>query len=514
PVWIANYILMDYATGAIMSVPAHDERDYEFAKKYGIDIRVVILPRREQEPPESGEPDEPVLPFVAEDSLLINSGEWNGLSCVDAQQKMAAHAQEHGFGKPTVTYRIKDWGISRQRYWGTPIPMLYCPNDGLVPVPEKDLPVLLPDNVEITGESGSPLQRVPEFVNVKCPKCGADARREIDTMDTFVDSSWYFYRYTSPVSDKPFDSNVANYWFPIDQYIGGAEHAVLHLIYSRFWTKFMRDIGMVNVDEPAKRLFTQGMVIKDGAKMSKSLGNVVSPDDMVAKYGADATRLYTLFAAPPDQSLDWQDKGVEGISRFLNRVHRLVSKHSSAIQQQYPSEPANPEAAVVSRKLTRKLHQTIAKITDDFQGRWHFNTSVAALMELLNAMQEAEVTLADRRGDIKAWSEAIRNLVLLLAPFAPYLAHELWTMLGENADDLLRHPWPKFDPTLTKEDEIEIVVQFNGKIRGRVIVPADATEDQIKAIALDDEKVRAAMEGKQVVKVIVVRGKLVNIVVR
>ena len=522
PIWVANYILMDYGTGAIMSVPAHDDRDYEFAKKYGIDTRVVILPRREQEPPESGQPEEPVLPFTAEDSILINSGEWNGLSTIDAQQKMAAYAEQRGFGKPTVTYRIKDWGISRQRYWGTPIPMIFCAKDGVVPVPEKDLPVLLPGNVEITGESGSPLARVPEFVNVKCPKCGGDARRETDTMDTFVDSSWYFYRYTSPVNDKPFDSGVANYWFQIDQYIGGAEHAVLHLIYSRFWTKFMRDIGMVKVDEPAKRLFTQGMVIKDGAKMSKSLGNVVSPDDMVASYGADATRLYTLFAAPPDQGLDWQDKGVEGISRFLGRVYRFVSRNAKPNDPAW-NAPVPGELSPAARTLRRKMHQTIKRISDDFAGRWHFNTSIAAVMEFVNELYAAEALDRSTGPDRSAGAPAIplsmlvdiqRNLVLMLAPFAPYLAHELWTMLGEDASTLLRHPWPKYDPALIKEDEIEYVVQINGKIRGRLTVPADASEDQVKQLALNDEKVKTALEGKQIVKVIVVKGKLVNIVVR
>jgi len=517
PIWVANYILMDYGTGAIMSVPAHDDRDYEFAKKYGIDTRVVILPRREQEPPEAGQPEEPVLPFTAEDSILINSGEWNGLSTVDAQLKMAAYAEKSGFGKGTITYRIKDWGISRQRYWGTPIPMIFCQKDGVVPVPEKDLPVLLPDNVEITGESGSPLARVPEFVNVKCPKCGGNARRETDTMDTFVDSSWYFYRYTSPVNDKPFDSEVANYWFPIDQYIGGAEHAVLHLIYSRFWTKFMRDLGMVKVDEPAKRLFTQGMVTKDGAKMSKSLGNVVSPDDMVASYGADATRLYTLFAAPPDQGLDWQDKGVEGISRFLGRVYRFVLRNAKPTDPAWDA-PVPAELSPAARGLQRKMHQTIKRITDDFAGRWHFNTSIAAVMEFVNELYAAEgserSTGAPPAIPLKLLADIQRNLVLMLAPFAPYLAHELWTMLGEDASTLLRHPWPKYDAALTKVDEIEIVVQINGKIRGRLVVPANATDDQVKQLALADEKVKAALEGKQIVKVIVVKGKLVNIVVR
>ncbi|HKT69445.1 MAG TPA: leucine--tRNA ligase, partial [Terriglobales bacterium] len=302
PIWVANYILMEYGTGAIMSVPAHDERDYEFAKKYGLDIRVFILPRREQEPPAAGEEEEPVLPFTATDSLLINSGPFNGLSCTEAIKKMAQYAEEHGFGKATVTYRLKDWGISRQRYWGTPIPMLYCEKCGIVPVPESDLPVILPENVEITLTGGSPLGRVPEFANARCPKCGGKARRETDTMDTFVDSSWYFYRYTDARNDRePFSSREANYWFPIDQYIGGVEHAILHLIYSRFWTKFMRDLGMIKNSEPALRLFTQGMVIKGGAKMSKSLGNVVTPDEMVARYGADSARMYSLFAAPPDR---------------------------------------------------------------------------------------------------------------------------------------------------------------------------------------------------------------------
>ena len=512
PVWIANYILMDYGTGAIMSVPAHDERDYEFAKKYGIDIRVVILPRREHEPPAAGEPEQPVLPFTADDSILINSGEWNELSTAEALKKMSAYAEQKGFGKATVSYRIKDWGISRQRYWGTPIPMIHCPKDGVVPVSEDQLPVVLPDNVEITLLGQSPLATVPEFVNTTCPKCGGPARRETDTMDTFVDSSWYFYRYTSPISNAPFDSATANYWFPIDQYIGGVEHAVLHLIYSRFWTKFMRDLGLVKNCEPAERLFTQGMVIKGGAKMSKSLGNVVSPDDMVARYGADATRMYTLFAAPPDKDLDWQDMGVEGISRFLGRVYRYVLRNAK------PSDPAwksvlPADLSTAARGLQRKMHQTIKRITDDFQGRWHFNTCIAAIMELVNEMYAAEEQ-AKGQVPLALQAELQRNLTLLLAPFAPYLAHELWTILGDDASNLLRHPWPKFDPALAKEDEVEIVVQINGKIRGRLTIPADASQDQIRELALADEKVKAALQGKQIVKVIVVPGKLVNIVVK
>jgi leucyl-tRNA synthetase len=521
PIWVANYILMDYGTGAIMSVPAHDERDFEFAKQYGIEMRVVILPRREQEPPETGQPEPPVLPFVAEDSLLINSGPFSGLGCEEAQKKMAEYAEQHGFGKATVTYRLKDWGISRQRYWGTPIPILYCEKCGLVPVPEDQLPVLLPENVEITLAGGSPLTRVKEFYEVSCPTCGGIARRESDTMDTFVDSSWYFYRYTSPIDSAPFDREVANYWFPMDQYIGGVEHAILHLMYSRFWTKFMRDIGLVNNDEPAQRLFTQGMVIKNGAKMSKSLGNVVSPDDMVARYGADATRLYTLFAAPPDRDLDWQDQGVEGVYRFLSRLFRFITENPGRLA---PGQASGYDVAALSpqaRKVLRKLHQTIQRITDDFQGRWHFNTSVAAMMELLNAcMVNPELFAADSAAPSafrapKAFrADVQRKLVLLLNPFAPYLAAELWSTLGEDANALLRHPWPQADPVLAKEDEVEIVVQFNGKVRSRLTVPHDAADQSVREAALNDEKVKEALVGKQIVKVIVVKNKLVNIVVK
>ncbi len=512
PIWVANYVLMDYGTGAIMSVPAHDERDYEFAKKYGLEIRVVILPRREGEPPDAGEPEAAVLPFVEEDSLLINSGPWNGLSCRQAQEKMAKYAEEHGFGKAAVTYRLKDWGISRQRYWGTPIPVVYCRHCGTVPVPEKQLPVLLPDKVEITLAGGSPLERVPEFVNTTCPKCGGTARRETDTMDTFVDSSWYFYRYTSPIAGAPFDSAVVNYWFAIDQYIGGVEHAILHLIYSRFWTMFMRDLGLIRNDEPATRLFTQGMVIKDGAKMSKSLGNVVSPDDMVARYGADATRLYTLFAAPPDRDLDWQDAGVEGVSRFLSRTYRFVNKYAAAARA--ANRAAEGELTPPARRLQRKLHQTIKRVSDDFQARWHFNTSIAAIMELMNQLygMQAEV----EAGQVPSWllAEALHNLLLMLAPFAPYLAHELWEALGQDASALLRHRWPKYDPALAKEEEIDMAVQVNGKLRGRLLVAADAAEDVVRKAALAEEKIAAVIAGKQVAKVIVVPGRLVNIVVR
>ena len=516
PIWVANYILMDYGTGAIMSVPAHDDRDYEFAKKYRVPIRVVVLPT-------GGDSDEtvtePPLPFVAEDGLVVNSGQFSGLSSSEAIKAMTEHAEKNGFGKATVTFRLKDWGISRQRYWGTPIPMLYCEKDGIVPVPETDLPVLLPDNVDITLTGGPPLSRVPEFVNATCPKCGGKARRETDTMDTFVDSSWYFYRYTDAKNDRaPFDSATAAHWFGdrgIDQYIGGVEHAILHLIYSRFWTKVMRDMGLVKNAEPVQRLFTQGMVIKDGAKMSKSLGNVVSPDEMVARYGADAARLYSLFAAPPDRDLDWQDTGIEGIQRFLGRVYRFVMRNTRPDSAEW-LQPIPADLSPEARQIQRKLHQTIKRVTDDFKGRWHFNTCVAAIMELVNELYAAEDAGAHNPSaalPVPLLADVQRTLVLLLAPLAPYLAHELWESLGERSN-LLRAPWPKYDAALAKEDEIEIPVQVNGKLRGKVLVPAEASEDLIKQRALADEKVKMAMRGKQTVKVIFVPGKLLNFVVR
>jgi len=525
PIWVANYILMDYGTGAIMSVPAHDERDYEFAKKYKLEIRLVILPIAD-DPEETVA--EPPLPYVGHDGMLINSGPYGGLECAEAIKKMSAFAEQNGFGKATVTYRLKDWGISRQRYWGTPIPMLYCEKDGIVAVPEKDLPVILPEAIKIANAVGSPLGSVPEFVNTTCPKCGGPARRETDTMDTFVDSSWYFYRYTDAHNERaPFDPKIAQYWFPIDQYIGGVEHAILHLIYSRFWTKFMRDLGLITIGEPIERLFTQGMVIKDGAKMSKSLGNVVSPDDMVARYGADAARLYSLFAAPPDRDLDWQDSGIEGIRKFLARVYRFVVRNAGAGANASVETVVAASLSPGARAIQRKLHQTIKRVTDDFQGRWHFNTCISAIMELVNALYAYEESTGIGRSSSPAaaerginaeippalLAEVQRSLVLLLAPFAPYLAHELWEMLGQK-EDLLKASWPKYDAALAKEEELEIPVQINGKLRGRIVVSADATEEFVLDRALADEKVRAAIAGKQIVKKIYVAGKLVNIVVK
>jgi leucyl-tRNA synthetase len=523
PIWVANYILADYGTGAIMSVPAHDERDFEFAQKYGLPLRRVIAPAAgvlEQQQNtgvlRSAQDDGDVvageLPYLAEDdAVLIDSGEWTGLGCLEAQEKMAAFAKAKGFGTPTVTYRLKDWGVSRQRYWGTPIPMVYCDKcspDEPMPVAESELPILLPEQIDITQTNGSPLGRVPEFVNARCPKCGGVARRETDTMDTFVDSSWYFYRYTDSKNAKaPFDSDKANYWFPIDQYIGGVEHAILHLIYSRFWTKVMRDLGLVDNDEPAERLFTQGMVIKDGAKMSKSKGNVVSPDDMISRYGADATRMYALFAAPPDRDLEWQEEGVAGISRFLSKVYRLTTKFSAVVRTKGASSAPKDQA------LLRKLHQTIAKITHDFDGRWHFNTSISSIMILVNEITANEAAMDAGEISPAAIAEVFRGLILLLAPFAPFFVAEMWEQIGGEGV-VFRTQWPVVNEELVQEDEVEIPVQVNGKLVTVVKVPAGSDEAVVKAAALADAKVAARIEGKTVVKVIVVPGKLVNLVVK
>lgn len=496
PIWIGNFVLMGYGTGAIMAVPAHDERDFEFCRAYKIPVVPVIRP-------EDGALADPGTMNEAfkDDGVVENSGVWSGLNSAEARGRMAAYASDHHFGQPAITFRIKDWGISRQRYWGTPIPIVYCSICGAQPVPDQDLPVRLPLNVAITGKGKSPLEAVPEFMNVRCPICGADARRESDTMDTFVDSSWYFYRYCDAKNDRaPFDSDAIAKWFPIDQYIGGVEHAILHLIYSRFWTKMMRDIGIIRNNEPTKRLFTQGMVIKDGAKMSKSLGNVVSPDDMVERYGADSARMYSLFAAPPDRDLDWQEDGVSGINRFLGRAYRFITRHAGAASGGTQHED--------DCKALRKLHQTVGKITADFESRWHFNTSVAALMELVNDLYQLEPKLSD--GVAREVSE---KLTLMLAPFAPFAAQDLWNELGHNGP-VFRHAWPQADEALAKEDEAEIPVQVNGKLRGHLKVAFGSGREQLENLALQLDKVQPFTGGKQVIKVVVVPDKLVNIVVR
>ncbi len=507
PIWAANYILADYGTGAIMSVPAHDARDYEFATKYDLPIRRVIAPNLDTA--------DLLLPYSGEaEAVLTGSGRWTGESCLEAQEKMARFAEENGFGKATVTYRLKDWGISRQRYWGTPIPIVYCDSCGMQAVPEDQLPVLLPESIDLAEVDGSPLGRVPEFVHTTCPACNGPAHRETDTMDTFVDSSWYFYRYTDAHNHAaPFRAEHANYWFPIDQYIGGVEHAILHLIYSRFWTRAMRDMGLIANSEPATRLFTQGMVIRNGAKMSKSKGNVVSPDEMIERYGADAARVYSLFAAPPDRDLEWQEDGVAGVSRFLSRVYRLTMKFASQCRNIPASLLGAQEIAPASQTLLRKLHQTLAKITLDFSGRWHFNTSIAAVMELVNevvahenAIETGEIGPAETR-------HLFDTLVLMLAPFAPFLAQELWSELGYTSA-VFREPWPESNAELAREEVIEIPVQVSGKLVSVVRVAVNADAAAIQSAAHTDTKVAARIAGKTLVKVVVVPGKLINLVVR
>jgi leucyl-tRNA synthetase len=498
PIWVGNFVLWGYGTGAIMAVPAHDQRDFEFCRKFGIPIVPVIKPMGGELPKE-----EEMTEAYAEYGVAAVCGQWSGLSSAEAKAQMTAYAEQNGFGEGATTWRLRDWGVSRQRYWGTPIPMIHCPKCGTVPVPEKDLPVRLPENVELTGEGESPLRKVPEFVNVECPQCGGPAERECDTMDTFVDSSWYFYRYCDPNNDQaPFASEAAAAWFPIDQYIGGVEHAVLHLIYCRFWTKMMRDLGLITWNEPASRLFTQGMVIKDGAKMSKSLGNVVSPEEMVSQYGSDTARAFSLFAAPPDRDLDWQESGVEGMSRFLARVYRLVARHADSVAK--PSAVPENDA---DKAALRKLHQTIERVTADFDTRWHFNTSLAGVMELTNELYALEEKLTPG-----VLGECLRRLTLLLEPFAPHLSEELWEMLGEQGP-VLDVSWPPFDPVLAREDSVDIPVQINGKMRGKVTVPADAEEDAVLASAKADENVARHLDGKSVRKVIYVPNRMLNLIV-
>jgi len=498
PVWIANFVLMEYGAGAIMAVPAHDQRDFEFCRKYGIEIRPVIRP--------VGEPlakaDAMQEAFV-EDGIVERSAEFSGLASAEARRRMTEKAEREGFGKAAVTYRLKDWGISRQRYWGTPIPMIHCPDCGIVPVPESDLPVVLPLNVQITGRGRSPLENVPEFINVACPRCQGPARRESDTMDTFVDSSWYFYRYCDPRNNRlPYDPDVIAYWFPIDQYIGGIEHAILHLIYSRFFCKVMRDLGLIGHDEPVRRLFTQGMVLKDGAAMSKSRGNVVGADELAARYGADTGRLFVLFAAPPEKELEWQDTGVEGMHRFLARTYRFVTRNLERVRN---NEAGDPEA---DRRALRKLHQTVRKITQDFELRWHFNTSIAALMELLNELHALEPRLS-----AAVLGEAMEKITLMLGPFVPYLAEELWEELGRQGP-VFKQPWPEYDEELAREEDVEVVVQVNGRVRSHIRAALGASREDLERRALQDDKIRSFVEGKQIVRVIVVPDKLVNFVVR
>ena len=512
PIWVGNFVLMEYGTGAIMAVPAHDERDFEFCRKYGLPIRVVIQPS-------AGEPlieeDMTVAFDEHQNGRLVNSGTFNGLSPDEAIAKMTAFAEKKGFGSGEVVFRLRDWGISRQRYWGTPIPVVYCAEHGLQPVPDKDLPVLLPPNPKLTGEGESPLASTPEFVNTTCPKCGGPARRETDTMDTFVDSSWYFYRYCDPHNDKaPFDSVKVGYWFPIDQYIGGITHAILHLLYSRFWCKVMRDLGLIGHSEPISRLFTQGMIQKGGVTMSKSRGNVVGAIDMAEKYGADTGRLYTLFAAPPEKDLEWSEESIEGSWRFLNRVFRLVDKHAPAIRESKNWNFDSKGMSDKERDLIRVTYQTMQRVTQDFETRWHFNSAIAQIMELTNEIYLAEPLDNGVRPEIQ--KEVLQILTLLLAPMTPHIAEEMWEMLG-NKNGLWNAPWPILADEqleLAKDHEVEIPVQVNGRVRATLKVAAGANESDVVAKAIADPAVARNIEGKRIVKQIYVPNRLLNLVVQ
>jgi leucyl-tRNA synthetase len=526
PIWVANFVLGEYGTGAVMAVPAHDERDFEFATKFNLPIRVVVTP--------DGKPaaTDVLTEAVSNYGRLVNSGEFSGLSSEDALKKMTAVAKERGIGEGTVQYRLKDWGISRQRYWGTPIPMIYCDTDGIVPVPDDQLPVVLPKVAQFTGRGDSPLAQVPEFVNVTCPKCGGPARRETDTMDTFVDSSWYFYRFADPRNDKQaFAPAAARYWLPVDFYSGGVEHAILHLIYSRFFARVFRDLGMVDHAEPFTQLLTQGMVLKDGAVMSKSKGNVVDPDTMLQKYGADALRLYVMFVAPPEKEVEWTDSGLEGSFRFLARVWRLIDHWCETVGGEGMAAPQQASLNTAERALRRKTHDTIRRVTADIEQRQQLNTAVSALMELVNelyAFSEQTVTGGpghrsdedvehagemERAETIAVVREAIEALVLMISPFAPHTAEELWCMLGHQ-DGLTVASWPSFDPEVAKAEEITVPVQVNGKVRSRLMVPASTSESELEALALADPGVKAHTAGKAVQKVVVAKGRLVSIVVK
>jgi leucyl-tRNA synthetase len=523
-IWVGNFVLMEYGTGAIMAVPAHDQRDLEFCRKYGLPVRVVVEQKQvegSKSQPEEGKK----LPGAArsgrdvgeeaftEYGVSVNSGPYCGMDSGTAIAKMAAFAEQEGFGRAATIFRLKDWGISRQRYWGTPIPVVYCTKDGIVPVPDSDLPVILPQNVKLTGEGGSPLA-APEFVNATCPKCGGPARRETDTMDTFVDSSWYFYRYCDPHNDKaPYDSAKVAYWFPIDQYIGGITHAILHLLYSRFWCKVMRDLGLIKHNEPAERLFTQGMVQKGGVAMSKSRGNVVGAEDMALRYGADTGRLYTLFAAPPEKDLEWSETSIEGSWRFLNRVHRLVDKHAGSLRtvKDWDFDPKGMTEQ--ERELIRFTYNTMRRVTQDFETRWHFNSAIAQIMELTNEIYALEPLEQSVRPEIQ--KEVIQILTLLLAPMTPHLAEELWEMLGHD-DGLWNAKWPDLiqdQIELAKDEEVEIPVQVNGRLRGKVKVPVGTGSEEVEKLAQADAVISPHLAGKAIVKRIFVPDKLLNLVV-
>ena len=485
PIWIANYVLADYGTGAVMGVAAHDDRDNDFAKKYDLEI----------------------IPVIDEDDKMINSGQFDGMNKDEAFDKIIEKLEEMGKGNKKTNFRLRDWLISRQRYWGCPIPVIYCPDCGIVPIDEKDLPVLLPTDVEFTGKGESPLASSKTFTECSCPKCGKPARREIDTMDTFVDSSWYYMRYADNMnSDRPFDTDVVNNWLPVDQYIGGVEHAILHLLYARWFTKAFKKLGWTSHDEPFKNLLTQGMVLMDGSKMSKSKGNTVSPVELVEKYGADTARLFILFAAPPERDLEWSEQGVEGCFKFLNRVYRLVDELAPVAKLEL--EFGNLTKA--DKDMRAKTNNTLKKVTEDLNDKFGFNTAIAALMELINDLYKYK-ELEDRNDAVI--KEAIKAVVVILAPFAPHLGEELWLMIGKEAS-VFDIGWPDYDKSAIQLDEVEIIVQVNGKVRNKINAPVGIDQDVMKNLALNDEKIKEFIEGKNVVKVIAIPSKLVNIVVK
>lgn len=510
PIWVANYVLMEYGTGAVMAVPAHDQRDFEFAKKYNLPIRIVIQPKDKEVSFNTLEA------AFDEEGIMVNSGQFNGLSSTKALENIIDHLIKKGYGKKEVNYRLRDWLISRQRYWGAPIPIIYCPNCGMVPVPEKDLPVLLPENVDFRPTGMSPLERSEEFVNTICPKCGKKAKRETDTMDTFVCSSWYYLRYCSPQSDTaPFNTQELKYWMPVDQYIGGVEHAILHLLYSRFFTKALYDLKYVNFKEPFKRLFTQGMVCKDGAAMSKSKGNVVTPGEIFSKFGIDATRVMILFASPPEVDMEWTDKGMEGASRFLNRVWRLIYNNLDYFKRARNKEEVFLEdISDEAKKIRQKTHQTIKKVTEDIEERFHFNTALSAIMELTNEVYKFQLEeKGGKGGDVFVLRKALEIIIRLLGPIAPHFSEELWQEIG-NKESIYMQPWPKYDDILLEEEEKIIVVQVNGKLRGKLTIPASYDDERIEREALSIPKIQEKIEGKKIIKIITVSGKLVNIVVK
>jgi leucyl-tRNA synthetase len=526
PIWVANFVLIDYGTGAVMGVPGHDQRDLEFARKYNLPITIVVSP-----PGADGTAalDSATMTEAhAGEGVLVSSGEYDGMPWEEANRRMTADAAKRGIGEGTVQYRLKDWGISRQRYWGTPIPVVYCAKDGLVPVPYDSLPVKLPKTAEFSGRGDSPLGQIAEFVNTTCPTCGGPARRETDTMDTFVDSSWYFLRFCDPKNGElPFDPEKVGYWGPVDFYIGGVEHAILHLIYSRFFTRVFRDLGMTHLGEPFTNLLTQGMVLKDGQVMSKSKGNVVDPDEMIQKYGADALRLYVAFVAPPEKEIEWSDAGLEGSWRFLARVWRLADSLAETVGGEGIPSPAKLELNPAERALRRKTHETIRRVTLDLDPRVHLNTAVSAMMELVNELyafcstsrsvaigeQTEEVGTIESPATIAVLKEAIEALVRMLSPFAPHMAEELWEALGHGGG-VVAAGWPEYDDAVAKAEEIVVPVQVNGKLRGRLTIPAGTTEQALRELALADPQVRAYTDGKQIKKVVVASGgKLVSVVV-